>query len=197
MYYNCCARSSCELQASCSCSTPLTPQVMLRCCLPRARAAAGAPAGSLCRRQSSTLGLDAFYREEAEADSPPTPGTRSTVVAKVLDHSIDLKNVRPGATVAVPYEVTASPSARAIWHTAFYGHDRIHTSSKFARGIGMQDMVLPFSLMLHICGAMHADKATQQLKWERAYYLWPVFPLDTLTKRFTIRSLRGESSCCC
>ena len=38
--------------------------------------------------------------------------------------------------------------------------DRVNTSTPFARALGLQDAVLPFSLVLFLAGAMtHADAA--------------------------------------
>ena len=38
--------------------------------------------------------------------------------------------------------------------------DRVNTSTPFARALGLQDAVLPFSLVLFLTGAMtHADAA--------------------------------------
>ena len=48
----------------------------------------------------------------------------------------------------VPYELTISQAFRDFWQSAFYSHDRINTSTPFARSLGLQDQSLPFSLML-------------------------------------------------
>lgn len=123
------------------------------------------------------------------AASDPTP-----IIGEVVNHALDLTSVRPGETIDVPYEVTISHSLRDFWQSAFYSYDRIHSSTPFARSLGLQDQVVPFSLMLFLAGAMsHADKAKIQVGFSRAQYHWPAFAGDTFTKRFVIRSLRTTS----
>jgi hypothetical protein len=62
-------------------------------------------------------------------------------VGEILDHAINLKRARPGDMVRVPYEVTVGAGLRENWQAAFYSHDRINTSTPFARGLGLQDQV--------------------------------------------------------
>lgn len=116
------------------------------------------------------------------------------VVGEVIDHAVPLINARPGDHVDVPYEVTVSPSMRDFWQSAFYTHDRINTSTVFARHLGLQDQIVPFSLMLFLAGSMsHADHAKAQTGYRNAKYHWPAFAGDTFRKRFTIQSLRTTS----
>ena len=69
-----------------------------------------------------------------------------------------------GEVIDIPYELTISPAFRDQWQSAFYSHDRLNTSTPFARKLGFQDQVLPFSLMLFLAGSMsHADSATVQV----------------------------------
>ena len=55
------------------------------------------------------------------------------VIGEIVDQAIDLKSVRPGDVINIPYEVTISHSLRDFWQSAFYSHDRINTSTPFAR----------------------------------------------------------------
>ncbi len=48
-----------------------------------------------------------------------------------------------GETIDVPYEMTVSHSLRDFWQSAFYSHDRINTSTPFARSLGLQDQGTP------------------------------------------------------
>lgn len=113
---------------------------------------------------------------------------------KILDLATDLRKVRPGECIDVPYELTISNSFRDLWHAAFYSHDRINTSTPFSRALGFQDQLIPFSLMLFLSGSMsHADHAKVQTGYKNAIYHWPVFAGDTLTKKFLIRKLRATS----
>ena len=94
----------------------------------------------------------------------------------------------------MPYELTVCDSFREFWHAAFYCHDRINTSTPFARKLGLQDQVLPFSLVLFLTGSMsHADAAKVQVGFNDAVYHWPGFAGDTFTKRFVVKSIRNTS----
>jgi len=116
------------------------------------------------------------------------------LVAEVIDQAVNLKNVRPGETIDVPYELTVSSSMRDFWQSAFYSHDRINTSTPFARELGLQDQVLPFGLMTFLTASMsHADQAKLQAGFKNAKYHWPAFAGDTFKKKFVIRSLRSTS----
>jgi hypothetical protein len=105
-----------------------------------------------------------------------------------------------------------------VRQSAFYSHDRINTSTPFARALGLQDQVpradphmkqallaarsrlspysqvLPFGLVLYLTGAMsHADNAETQTGFARSHYLWPAFAGDTFKKRFVLMSLQTTS----
>jgi len=117
------------------------------------------------------------------------------VFGEALDHSVDLEHARPGDVINVPYELTINSSFRDFWQSAFYSHDRINTSTPFARKLGFQDQVMPFSLMLFLCGSMsHADNATVQVGFKNAIYHWPVFAGDTMRKKFIVKSVRSSSN---
>jgi hypothetical protein len=118
----------------------------------------------------------------------------SDLKGEIIDHTIDLSKCRPGEEITVPYEITINHSFRDLWHSAFYCHDRIQTSTPFARHLGLQDQVIPFSLMLFLAGSMsHADHAKIQLGFGVGVYHWPAFAGDTFRKKFTIRRLRTTS----
>lgn len=117
-----------------------------------------------------------------------------TVVGETIDNAIDMTKVRPGEVIDVPYEITISHSLRDFWQSAFYSHDRINTSTPFARELNLQDQVLPFHLMLFLAESMsHADHVKVQTGLKNAIYLFPGFAGDTFKKRFIIRSLRSTS----
>jgi acyl dehydratase len=119
---------------------------------------------------------------------------QTSVIGSVIDHSLDLTKVRPGDVIEVPYEMTVSSSLRDFFHSAFYTHDRINTSTPFARSLGLQDQIVPFSLMLYLAASMsHADSAKIQTGFSRARYHWPAFAGDTFKKKFIIQSLRNTS----
>lgn len=40
-----------------------------------------------------------------------------------------------GEVINVPYELTVSPAIRDFWQAAFYSHDRLNTSTPFARKV--------------------------------------------------------------
>ena len=121
--------------------------------------------------------------------------TATEVVGEVIDNAVNLSSARPGDSVEVPYEITVSSSLRDFWQSAFYSHDRINTSTVFARHLGLQDQIVPFSLMLFLAGSMsHADHAKVQTGFKNAKYHWPAFSGDTFRKRFVIQSLRTTSN---
>lgn len=146
----------------------------------------------------SSDSFDSFYQVAG-----PNPGDKTssvhttlgtTIRGEIIDNAVDIKNVRPGERIEVPYEVTVSPSFRDFWQSAFYSHDRINTSTPFARSLALQDQVVPFSLMLFLAASMsHADHAKLQVGFEKATYHWPAFAGDTFKKAFIIRSLRSTS----
>jgi acyl dehydratase len=70
----------------------------------------------------------------------------------------------------------------------------MNVSTPFARRLGFQDAVFPFSMMLFLTGGMtHADSATVQLGYSNATYHWPAFSKDTITREFTLKSRRNTS----
>jgi hypothetical protein len=117
-----------------------------------------------------------------------------SIIGEIIDHAVDLKNVRPGETIDLPYELTVASSMRDFWQSAFYSHDRINTSTPFARSLGFQSEVIPFGLMLFLASSMsHVDYAKLENGHSNGKYLWPVFAGDTLKKKFVILSLRPTS----
>lgn len=121
-------------------------------------------------------------------------GPNAKVVGSVIDNAVDLRKVRPGEVIDVPYEMTMASSFRDFWQSAFYSHDRINTSTPFARSLGLQDQAIPFSLMLFMAGSMsHADQAKIQTGFSKARYHWPAFAGDTFKKKFVIQGLRNTS----
>lgn len=124
----------------------------------------------------------------------PSKESNEPIRGEIIDHAIDLTKCRPGDIIDVPYELTISNSFRDLWQSAFYCHDRINTSTPFARTLGLQDQVIPFSLMLFLAGSMsHADHAKLQIGFGFGVYHWPAFAGDTFRKRFIIRSLKSTS----
>ena len=117
-----------------------------------------------------------------------------SIIGEIIDHAVDLKNSRPGETIELPYELTITSSMRDFWQSAFYSHDRINTSTPFARSLGLQSEIIPFGLMLFLASSMsHADYAKLENGYANGKYLWPVFAGDTIKKKFMILSLRPTS----
>ena len=108
---------------------------------------------------NNTRADDGFYKVSDIGPSHDgtglSPGLGSTaVVGEVVDHAVDMGSLRPGDTIDVPYEVTMSLGFRDFWQSAFYSYDRIQTSTPFARSLGLQDQVIPFSMMLFLATSM-------------------------------------------
>ena len=131
-----------------------------------------------------------FYQAKINSDSL----SNRIIVGEIIDHAVDLKSARPGETIELPYELTIATSMRDFWQSAFYSHDRINTSTPFARSLGFQSEVIPFGLMLFLASSMsHVDYAKLENGYANAKYFWPVFAGDTLKKKFMILSLRSTS----
>lgn len=144
-----------------------------------------------CRSLSDANPFGHFYKV---SDINSTDDKKRPVVGEVVDKTVDLTKLRPGDKIDLPYELTINHSFRDFWQSAFYSHDRINTSTPFARNMGLQDQVIPFSLMLFLAGSMsHADHAKLQIGFGVGVYHWPAFAGDTFRKRFVIKSLRPTS----
>lgn len=112
----------------------------------------------------------------------------------VLDHAVDLRSLRPGDRLDIPYELTVSETLQDFWAASFFDQSRIHCSRPFCRQMGLQDRVLPFSLALFLTSSMtHADAAKVQVGFGKASYLWPIFTGDTLRKSFTVQKIKNTS----
>lgn len=113
---------------------------------------------------------------------------------QVVDHSVNVGSLRLYDKISPPYEITLDASFRDSWMSAFHSNDRINVSTPFARRLGFQDAVFPFSMMLFLTGGMtHADAATVQLGYSNATYHWPAFPKDTITREFTLINRRDTA----
>jgi len=74
--------------------------------------------------------------KEEEPDKPNSDASarhQSFLKGIVLDHAVNLQNVRPGDRVDIPYEVTISETMQDFWFGAFFDQSRIHTSRPFCR----------------------------------------------------------------
>ena len=106
---------------------------------------------------NTTIGNDRSAPFEKEAVTTPL------VTGVVLDHAVNLRTVRPGDRLDIPYELTISESLQDFWFACFFDQSRIHCSTPFCRRMGLQDRVLPFSLALFLTSSMsHADAAKVQ-----------------------------------
>jgi len=151
----------------------------------------GAP-GDRFRHLASRCLSTKFFSVEGTA--PHGSSNLDYVVGESVNHAIDLQRVRPGEPIEIPYEVTVNSSMRDFWLSAFHSNDRINTSTPFARNLGFQDAVLPFSMILFLAGSMtHADAAKVQVGYHNAIYHWPAFSGDTFTRTFHIKSRRTTS----
>lgn len=119
------------------------------------------------RLNSSSRSGNGFYEVSAFL-----PG--ADVVGEMVDNVVNLQTARPGDAINVPYELTITQSFRDFWQSAFYCHDRINTSTPFSRQLGLQDQVVPFSMMLFLSGSMsHAyDHAKIEVSYKNAKYHW-------------------------
>jgi hypothetical protein len=136
---------------------------------------------------SSAPGLNGFVAVEQASHPSSTeqlssPSSVDLLHGSALDHAVDLRNVRPGDRLDIPYELTLSDTLQDFWSASFFDQSRIHSSTPFSRKLGFQDRVLPFSLALFLTSSMsHADAAKVQVGFGRVNYLWPLFSGDTVT----------------
>lgn len=131
-------------------------------------------------------------RRSTTPSNSPDGGT--VVKGEILDLAVDLRTSRPGDTIDSPYELTISESMYDFWSCSFHSQNRISTSRPFARRLGLQDKVLPFSLVLFLTSSMtHADAAKVQVGFGQSIYHWPAFAGDTFTKSFRVESIRNTS----
>ena len=71
------------------------------------------------------------------------------LLMQVLDYAIDLRTQsRPGKEIASQYEITLTEAMHDFWQASFHTQERIHSSTPFARALGLQDRVMPFSMVL-------------------------------------------------
>lgn len=78
-------------------------------------------------RFNSSKSNDGFYKViDNSVDSLNMKSILNTqfVIGEVIDHAIDMRTIRPGDTIDVPYEVTISHGFRDFWQSAFYSYDR-------------------------------------------------------------------------
>lgn len=156
---------------------------------------------SSASRQSVNGGATrpAAARSEREPETPTTSSSSSghstsLLEGLVLHHAVDLRAVRPGDRIQIPYELTVTESMQDFWFSCFFDQSRIYSSRPFARRMGLQDRVLPFSLALFLTTSMsHADAAKVQVGFGRVNYGWPIFAGDTVTKSFTVQKIRNTS----
>jgi len=140
------------------------------------------------------LTADQLLPVEDKSSLGTASNIRKMIRGQVLDHSIDMKRVRPGDRVDIPYQITVSETMQDFWFAAFFDQNRIHTSRPFCRKMGLQDRVLPFSLALFLTSSMsHEDSAKVQVGFGKVSYLWPVFAGDTLRRVFTVNKIRNTS----
>lgn len=149
--------------------------------------------------KSDSVEPRSMEQSSSGTDSTSKGSSRNTnnhrfLQGEVLDFARDLRKIRPGDTIHIPYEITITESVHDFWHSAFHSQDRITTSTPFARKIGLQDRILPFSLVLFLTSSMtHADAAKVQVSYENVIYHWPCFAGDTFTKLFQVVSVKNTS----
>jgi len=117
---------------------------------------------------------------------------------KVLEDSrLDLAKVRVGQMLEIPYEMTVDAGWRDQWQSQFYQQDRLYTSQSFAKTVGFEQTPMPNCLVLFLALSMsHVDQTRDvfDLRIKNAVYEKPVFPLDTLKRRFVIQDVRESSN---
>jgi len=113
------------------------------------------------------------------------------VRGELMESSIDLRNVAPGETIELPYELTVNGALRELWTTAFHTTNRLVTSRVYSQRLGFEDQILPFDLMFFLASSMsHAAAATVDVGYADARYYSAAYAGDTFRKSFLIKSRR-------
>jgi len=110
-----------------------------------------------------------------------------------IGHHLDLARVMVGQELDIPYEITVENHWREQWQSTFYQQDRMYTSRPFAEKMGMSQIPIPNSLALSLASSMsHVDDTRDvfDLRFKKAKYLEPIYPGDTLRKKFRIENIR-------
>lgn len=98
-----------------------------------------------------------------------------------------------GQHIEQPYELTVTDGWLALWHSCFFQHDRLYTSTPFANNINLKSQVLPFAFMLFQTASMsHVEEGQQvlDLGFEEITYVRPGYSGDTFKKHFYIKRIR-------
>lgn len=132
------------------------------------------PRAASARNKSSTKEKTDTTAETSKAeiikDTSASDGGKF-LKGSTIDHAVDLNSLRPGDRLDIPYEMTVTDALVEFWHGAFYSQDRIHTSRPFCRNMGLQDRVIPFSLLLFLTSSMsHEDAARVQVGFKHVWY---------------------------
>lgn len=121
----------------------------------------------------------------------------TSVIGEFLDRSLDVRSIRVGQRLDIPYELTVGEGYKDLWHSAFYEHCRLYTSDLFAQSMGFERSLLPFSMMMFMTGSMsHIDDALKvlDLGFRNAVYERPAYPGETFSKTFAIKQIRETSA---
>jgi len=132
--------------------------------------------------------------------SPPRRGIKGVVIGENVSRSKPTGNLTQsvvGQHIEQPYELTVSEGWLAMWHSGFFQHDRLYTSTPFANQLGFKAQLLPFSLMLYQTVSMsHVEEGQEiiDLGFDQVTYVRPGYPGDTFKKSFHIKRLRPSQS---
>jgi len=135
-----------------------------------------------------------LIRRQGRSFSALAKGERMEFVrGEVLCNTkLDLGTAYAGQKLRIPYEVTVDSAWRDQWQAQFYQQDRLYTSHSFARGFGFEQAPLPNCLVMFLALSMsHVDQTRDvwDLRVRHAVYEKPVYPLDTVSRRFTIHNV--------
>lgn len=152
---------------------------------------------SLLRARSRSLNSDVFSFARALSTVRRHVSSRQEgVFGEFLDVALDLRKVRIGQRLDIPYELTITDGYRDLWYSTFYQQDRMYTSDLYARTLGFHQALLPFSMMAFLTGVMsHVDDSREvlDLGFQNAVYHRPAYSGETFSKQFFIRDLRTTS----
>ena len=115
---------------------------------------------------------------------------------RAVHHRSDAE-IKPGAVIGNPYELTITEGMLDLWLQSFYTHNPAHTSNVFSQEInGKSDglMPVPFMMALYLCVSMSdTHGAIYHLGFRNAHMVSPIHTGDTVRQKITILSVRNTA----
>jgi citrate lyase subunit beta/citryl-CoA lyase len=113
---------------------------------------------------------------------------------RIVHHRSDAE-IKPGAVIANPYELTVTEGMLDLWLQSFYTHNPGHTSRLFSSDLlpgSRQVMPVPFMMALYLCVSMSdTHGAIYHLGFRNARLVKSIHTGDTVRQKITMLSVRN------